>query len=328
MDGLCFAMSKFSEMKDLPEGFKIEVSKNQPVDGKMFIGGLSSNISKQALREYLSQFGEIIDFIIKTHPSSGLPRGFGFVLFKDNATVEKVLQIQEHIVCGRKIELKRAKVMESKFCPRKVFVGGLSPRMPEEKIREYFGTFGVIENIELPVCPKTNERRAFCFVSYTEETPVRKVLEAKYHFIGSGRCEVKIALRNPNLKPHQMGKRDASLPMVGNPWGDRALPANPNAFTADQDVCGAVGGGESASTVFVPVPFAACNQGFAFPDEEYGNFYNVYSDQPVFHNYNGQYFLGYNYGTHAMGTACTNYNVQMNEAAPFDTGCGGVYQRF
>ncbi|KAF6390323.1 hypothetical protein mRhiFer1_007897 [Rhinolophus ferrumequinum] len=321
-------MRKLSETKDLPEGFKIEVSKNQPVGNKMFIGGLSADISKQALREYLSQFGEVVDFIIKTHPNTGLPRGFGFVLFKDKATVEKVLQIQEHIVCGRKIELKRAKVMESKFCPRKVFVGGLNPRMPEEKIREYFGTFGVIENIELPVSRRTNERRAFCFISYAEETAVRKLLEAKYHFIGSGRCEVKIALRNPNLKPQQMGERDAPLPSVGNPWGDRALPANPNAFTADQNVCGAVGGGESSSTMLVPVPLAACNQGFVFPDEEYGDFYNVYSDQPVFHNYSGQYFLGYNHGTHAIGAVPPNYNVQMNEAAPFDPGCHGVYQLF
>uniref|UniRef100_A0A8C0W6A2 RRM domain-containing protein n=1 Tax=Castor canadensis TaxID=51338 RepID=A0A8C0W6A2_CASCN len=70
----------------------VAIMDGQQDASKMFIGGISHAISKQALFEYLSQFGEIIDFMIKTDPNTGLSRGFGFVLFKDCATVEKVLQ--------------------------------------------------------------------------------------------------------------------------------------------------------------------------------------------------------------------------------------------
>lgn len=34
---------------------------------------------------------------------------------------------------------------------------------------------------------KTNERRGFCFITYTDEEPVKKLLESRYHQIGSGK---------------------------------------------------------------------------------------------------------------------------------------------
>lgn len=42
------------------------------------------------------------------------------------------------------IDPKKAKAMKNKEPIRKVFVGGLSPDTPEEKIREYFGAFGEV----------------------------------------------------------------------------------------------------------------------------------------------------------------------------------------
>lgn len=44
-----------------------------------------------------------------------------------------------------------------------------------------------IENIELPIDTKTNERRGFCFVTYVLEDPVQQLLESRYHQIGSGK---------------------------------------------------------------------------------------------------------------------------------------------
>uniref|UniRef100_G1PYT7 RRM domain-containing protein n=1 Tax=Myotis lucifugus TaxID=59463 RepID=G1PYT7_MYOLU len=290
-----------------PEGFRIEASKTEHIAGKMFIGGLSRNTSKEALFEYLSQYGEIIDFTIKTHPETGVSRGFGFVLFEDKAAVEKALQVKEHQVEGRKFELRKAQAMELKFPPRKVFVGGVNPKMPEDKIRQYFGTFGAIEHIELPVCPKTNERRSFCFITYTDEVPVRKLLETRFHLLGSRPCEVKIAFVNEIPKMPLRRGRDIPFPKLDNASGGGEPPTKPNAPGA---------GGVN-------------NQGCNYSDQAHGPFYNAYSNQPIFNSYNGrEHFVGCIYGTQPIGTALANYNVQLNQVPVFSTGYPGIYQPF
>ncbi|KAE8631011.1 hypothetical protein XENTR_v10001045 [Xenopus tropicalis] len=186
-------MTGFGATPDFNEGSKINASKNQQDEGKMFIGGLSWDTSKKDLTEYLSRFGEVVDCTIKTDPVTGRSRGFGFVLFKDAVSVDKVLETKEHKLDGKLIDPKRAKALKGKEPPKKVFVGGLSPETTEEQIKQYFGGFGEIENIELPMDTKTNERRGFCFVTYTGEEPVKKLLESRFHQIGTGKCEIKVA---------------------------------------------------------------------------------------------------------------------------------------
>ena len=107
---------------------------------------------------------------------------------------------------------------------KKIFVGGLNPETEEEKIREYFGTFGEvcfppwlfwlcifscpfcecfartlsnittfhslcpqIETVELPLDPKSEKRRGFVFITYKDESPVKKVLEKKFHHVNGSK---------------------------------------------------------------------------------------------------------------------------------------------
>lgn len=70
--------------------------------------------------------------------------------------------------------------------------------------------FFQIETIELPIDPKSKKRRGFIFITYKEETSVKKCLEKKYHNIQGGRVssysrsadvQLEISLNSSNQLP-------------------------------------------------------------------------------------------------------------------------------
>ncbi|XP_075717384.1 heterogeneous nuclear ribonucleoprotein D-like isoform X1 [Rhinoderma darwinii] len=298
-------MSGFEVMDQFSEGSKINASKNQQDEGKMFIGGLSWDTSKKDLTEYLSRFGEVVDCTIKTDPVTGRSRGFGFVLFRDAISVDKVLELKEHKLDGKLIDPKRAKALKGKEPPKKVFVGGLSPDTTEEQIKEYFGGFGDIENIELPMDTKTNERRGFCFITYTDEDPVKKLLESRYHQIGSGKCEIKVAQPKELYRQQQQQQKGGRGTSNGRGGGR-----------------GRGRGGQGQSW----------NQGYNnYYDQGYGSYgssssSSTYSD-PSYNNYGGYDYTGYNYGSYSgyNNQGYTDYSGQQSTYGKASRG-GGNHQ--
>ena len=58
---------------------------------KLFVGGLPHGVTEEEFKQYFSQYGFIDDSIVMHDKSSGKPRGFGFVTFKDESSIDLVL---------------------------------------------------------------------------------------------------------------------------------------------------------------------------------------------------------------------------------------------
>ncbi|CAL1276793.1 unnamed protein product [Larinioides sclopetarius] len=118
--------------------------------GKLFVGGLSWETTKETLQNYFSQFGEVVDSVVMKNNETGRSRGFGFVTFKDPICVNAVLQSKPHEINGRTVDAKECTPRSMQKNKRaatqgKVFLGGLPPDITETDIRSSLSKFGKVE---------------------------------------------------------------------------------------------------------------------------------------------------------------------------------------
>jgi RNA recognition motif-containing protein len=78
--------------------------------------------------------------------------------------------------------------------PGKMFIGGLSPLTTQDKLRDYFGKFGVIKECVIMRDPFTKRSRGFGFVTYADPSVLERVLEAGLHNLDGKKVDPKIAV--------------------------------------------------------------------------------------------------------------------------------------
>ena len=71
--------------------------------GKLFIGSISMEITEERMKNYFSMFGEVLEAEIKKDRLTGLPRGFGFIVFADPAVADRVLSQSKHNIDGKMV---------------------------------------------------------------------------------------------------------------------------------------------------------------------------------------------------------------------------------
>lgn len=81
---------------------------------------------------------------------------------------------------------------------KKVFIGGLGRNITENDIREYFGKYGEIINVDLKSDPFTGQSRGFGFVQFSSSETVDNVLADNEHTIGNKKIDVKKVTKKVN----------------------------------------------------------------------------------------------------------------------------------
>ncbi|XP_077215386.1 heterogeneous nuclear ribonucleoprotein 1-like [Tasmannia lanceolata] len=83
-------------------------SDNQFRTKKIFVGGLSSSLTEEEFKGYFEKFGRITDVVVMYDSSTHRPRGFGFITFDSEETVDKVMEKSFHELNDKQVEVKRA----------------------------------------------------------------------------------------------------------------------------------------------------------------------------------------------------------------------------
>lgn len=188
-------------------------------DKKLFVGGLPKPCEEKDLRDEFSKYGEIESVHIKKDPVTQLSRGFCFIVFKDPSTVDKVLEQQDNVyVNGKKVDPKRVSKSTN---PGKIFVGGLTSEFNEDKIKEHFGKYGTITQIEWPFDKQKNQKKAYCFISFENKDCVTDLLKKSKEKVGDKELDVKKVKYNPETQygatwaAYGNGGRGAYAPAYG-----------------------------------------------------------------------------------------------------------------
>lgn len=75
---------------------------------KIFVGGLSSDTTTEGLKNYFTRFGGVAEAVVMMDNTTGRSRGFGFVTFETDDSVEKVIAVGDHVINEKGVECKKA----------------------------------------------------------------------------------------------------------------------------------------------------------------------------------------------------------------------------
>ncbi|XP_022330223.2 uncharacterized protein LOC111128721 isoform X7 [Crassostrea virginica] len=226
-------------------GFNKNSNNNQRNEaGKLFIGGLSWDTDQDSLLNYFSQYGEVIDCVVMKNQQTGKSRGFGFVTFNDAQCVDTVLSAAPHSIDGRQVDAKPCNPKAANKGPKdgggrghreggggggggggdkdkKIFMGGL-PNVDEDFLRNFFGKYGKVLDVNIMIDQQNKKSRGFGFLTFESEDAVDQVCAE--HFININGKQVECKRAEPrdgrdNKQGGYGGRRGHGQDMMGPPHG-------------------------------------------------------------------------------------------------------------
>eukprot|EP00602_Paraphysomonas_sp_CaronLab_P003969 CAMPEP_0185017442 /NCGR_PEP_ID=MMETSP1103-20130426/396_1 /TAXON_ID=36769 /ORGANISM="Paraphysomonas bandaiensis, Strain Caron Lab Isolate" /LENGTH=672 /DNA_ID=CAMNT_0027546861 /DNA_START=81 /DNA_END=2096 /DNA_ORIENTATION=+ len=84
--------------------------------------------------------------------------------------------------------------MDSEVASRKIFIGGLSYGTDDDKLRQYFESFGAVQDAVVMKDPVSRRSRGFGFITFEHSSYVDNVLAQDVHTIDSRKVEAKRAV--------------------------------------------------------------------------------------------------------------------------------------
>uniref|UniRef100_R4G3V0 Putative rna-binding protein musashi/mrna cleavage and polyadenylation factor i complex n=1 Tax=Rhodnius prolixus TaxID=13249 RepID=R4G3V0_RHOPR len=87
---------------------KIDPKKAKARHGKIFVGGLSTELSDEDIKNYFAQYGTIVDVEMPFDKSKNQRKGFCFITFESEQVVAELLKAPKQTINGKEVDVKKA----------------------------------------------------------------------------------------------------------------------------------------------------------------------------------------------------------------------------
>jgi RNA-binding protein Musashi len=132
LDGRKLDIKAAASREDMAQE-KMFGSSSQNTSKKIFVAGLPQDLMEEEFQQYFSNFGTIIEAVIKTDKTTGVSRGFGFITFTTSAAVDKVMAQTSHTISGNAVDVK---IAVPKYAMNG-FPGPQGPGVPQQAYSAY-----------------------------------------------------------------------------------------------------------------------------------------------------------------------------------------------
>ena len=93
----------------------------------------------------------------------------------------------------------------------RIFIGNLASELEEFTIFKYCSAYGEISKCQIMKDPKTDQSRGFGFITYAQSTSAQAILDARPHYIGHHKINVKPAFPNSEVLLQNLAIQPSSL---------------------------------------------------------------------------------------------------------------------
>ena len=178
--------------------------KNFNDSNKVFIGGINYTTTDDQLREYFTQYGQMLDCVIIKDPQTNKSKGFGFVQYTEPFMVDELMKNRPHNIDNRQLDVHRSiprnqtRKLDQQRSVNKLFIGGLNDqRLTETDLKSFFEQFGRVLSVYVPKDKETSRPKNFGFVTFDDYDPVDKITMNDSVVINGVKVNVAKASKSP-----------------------------------------------------------------------------------------------------------------------------------
>lgn len=198
-----------------PAAAEEEAEKEEKVRNTVFVGNIPFVATDAELRDLFADVGTVEMVSVPRNRETGQARGFAFVDMSSPEEVEKAVEaLHEVNFGGRTIRVtpslpkdqvkqqpkKRDAIAEGM---KKIYIGNLPFDASAEDIMDFYGEFGPVQDLYMPINTSTGTPRGFAFISMKEDDALTAIEETNgIEFMGR-----RLAVSEP-LPPGEKVKRE------------------------------------------------------------------------------------------------------------------------